>query len=558
METYDFVSRTVFLVTLYPKIKIIQLTKYNVFTEFRKIIHNKKHELNDNIYTELNSKLMNIITNNNNHKFIIDIFCLQNQYEINNDVVISIYPNVICNIIKWFDIHLYIDIPVYSDVNSKELKTLLTINDNTDHQIILDTIMFLLIHNKMEFTRDLYVLIKNYLSNIPNKDFNNKAFFVNYHFKKLFDLKQIIKEVLDESNNMMNYTIRNLETYNLTNKKDHKLSRKIFNNINKNNYIGNHCDESVKNFVMENSNLQNEKFIDSCDFFSSQITLNNWFEELQNNNCLGLLIKYKSGQIKYTSMSFLSINDFIDMSMDQFEKNPDIQFGDIEATNIISGMTIGECNAVIPLYINNYHWKNVKLCLEPLLGIIVSHNPMLYCPNYQSLYYVLFDYLTQQLFDQNYQLNERFIKIYMAFYRTCAEICIENKYNRGIRTCVKHIIDTKQPSNINYIKLFTQIITTGCILQNQQMIDILKIYTETCNDMDLLTSLYNFYKLNQIFDIIIQKVGSYNKLLKILDEHYGLIDDDFCQMISQLITKDNRITSIDDFFDKVNITEKID
>ena len=544
LEQNDFTTKSFYLITLYPKIRLISLNKNNIFTEFKKIIHNPKCINICNIYHTLFTGLIEIIKNNNN-TFEIDIIQKNNDYITNIDLLLS-YSNVKLNIILGHEISTYYKIPIYHDINWDILKDLIE-SDNKDDDMILNGLMFLMRTATIEPTKYLYMLIRDYLLNISDKELNNKAFFVNHHFKKFFDLKKVITNSLEEQDNITYFTIKNLETYNFENKEDRKLSRKIFNKINVSNYKIK-IDESVLKFSNENRDNNDDMFLNSCEFFSSSITLNNWFEELQNNSCLGLLTKYNRGQFQHISMSFLSVSDYIEMAIDHFNKQPCIKFGDIEVKDIITGMAIGECNAVIPLYINKYHWKNVKVCLESLLGIIISYNPMLYCPSYQSLYFVLFEYFTQQLFDKNNILNEKFIKIFIAVYRTCAEICFENKYNHGIRK----LIEEKEYSNINHIKIFSQIITTGYILSNNQISELISTYSNQSKDINLLTSLYNFYKLNRIFDTIIKDIGSYSKLIKMIDMNYGLIDDEFCQKIIKLVIKDTKILSTKELFDKLN------
>lgn len=328
--------------------------------------------------------------------------------------------------------------------------------------------------------------------------------------------------------------------------------------------------QNIQTFIDENRDNDDDKFIESCEFFNSTITLSNWFEEMENNNGIGLLIKVGKNETCITN-TYMSINDFIAMAIDYFHKNKNIKFGELINTSIIHGMAVGDANAVIPIYINKNHWLLNKKHLDMILAIICTGNPFSYQPAQIKIYFELFSDMTIKMFNKE-SLNEKSVRNYIAFMRTCAEICFEKGYNRGISKIISNYLNNNS-EHIDYIKICSQALVTGHFLNKDSitqlihfiLIDLIKssvtqskdnkyiellkllnimeiedeakILVDKLNDILItpLKFLWSYYKMNLIVHEIIKTNGSYNKFIKNLDHCYGLLDHTNCQKLIQLI-----------------------
>lgn len=356
-----------------------------------------------------------------------------------------------------------------------------------------------------------------------------------------------------------------------------------------------------------------DKFKESCDFFTSAIMLSSWFDELQNNSCLGLLVKLNSSElvklgimhnkniiVENITNTFLSMTDYVNIATDFFGKDQNIKFGDLNNKNIINGTSIGEANAIIPMYICKEHWIIAKKRIEPLLGIILSHNPFGFIDKYKSIFYVVFVQMTYLLFYFNKNnLNNKYIKTYFAYYRTCAEMCFESKYNYGIRKLVHEYINNplKRISNNNYPydKICAQTLVTGYILsettigslilylleeiirtnnhfliKNNDLINkisALPMGPEKESNIDLLIELLTktirfdidflktYYKINVILNEIFIQFGSYGKFIKMLDNNYGLIDENLVGKLFSIINSNlnSEVCILKDLYDLISV-----
>ena len=449
-----------------------------------------------------------------------------------------------------------------------------------------------------------YIDIKNFIlnkiKNYENIETKNKADIIYQIFKRKIDIVKIINQSLVdiEDKNIIEYASKSYN-FNPSQKVDNILIKKISNNIFQKKIIKNSNNQTkIENFIGKYESSDDEKFLISCDFFTSPLTLSNWFDEIESNGCMGILLNIhitplcKLGYIdeikfKEISSSFMPVQDFINMTVDYFNKKKNGKYGDLNKKEIIKGEVIGQSNAVIPLYINKYHWMIVKNYLDSLLGIIISHNPLSFTKNHYTFYFLLIKNFSMRLFYQDNFLNEKNIKIFMALYRTCAELCFENNFNRGIR---KVIHDKINLGNCHYDKILIQSLVTGYILSKEMLdelfvnclSDVIKIHNIKIdlqeNDSDeeitakinmikpiiydkslsIIETFYCSFKLNQIMDQIIKYYGSFNQLIKNLDSNFGIIDTYSCDLLINFI-KENKfnIQSLDDFLNEFNIELEI-
>ena len=441
-------------------------------------------------------------------------------------------------------------------------------------------------------------LISNQMNNLLNIEIKNKSIILYGKLKKLLN-KLIEKEIskIDSKNENKKILIEYGKKSKIMN--NNKINFIINNRIIKNvknfekwisyNELEN---EKIKNFIKIHENSDNNIFLESCEFFNSSITLSNWYDELKNDSGLGLLLKISSNDlskigfgnntiINNITSTYLSILDFIVIATNFFDKNNDIDFGNLNLFDMIEETTLGNANAIIPLYINKYHWNVVKKYVDPLLGIIISHNPLSYSNSHKSFFFAVFMEMTKELFDEDKKmLNENFVKIYIALLRTCAEICFENKYNYGIKKLLNlylndgiiRICNDKNP----YDKICAQVLSTGFIINNNQIEiliiyfieEIIRLYIKKnqydSNYIDFLLTLEDislddefdiliqnmcdknnydwnmlssFFKMNQILEEVFNKYGSYSKFIKLLENNYGIFDNQGCNILLENINK---------------------
>lgn len=294
----------------------------------------------------------------------------------------------------------------------------------------------------------------------------------------------------------------------------------------------------------------------SLEFFKSEITFSNWYDEIKNNNALGLLMKIDSSGltklgigknliIENISTNFMPILDMIDVLTKFFSNKSN--FGDISYKNILFGTTIGNCNTVIPVYINKYHWKVAKKYIDSMLGITISHNPLCYTKNYQKYLLTIFAEMMYYTFKIE-QINEKWMGYLITYLRTCAEICFENKHNRNnlVKYVDEFISNNKDFKTVyDYDNVISQTICTGYILDDNKISKLLnqiikRVIVKISNDLKnnlnfkilekklepILEVLMSYYKMNILMNKLLQKTNGYNNFIKLLEYNYGLLDDE--------------------------------
>lgn len=140
----------------------------------------------------------------------------------------------------------------------------------------------------------------------------------------------------------------------------------------------------------------NPHFIKSIDEYTSSISLSNWYEEYENNSCMGLLINIQTEYPDRMGWTTDTINVKVTNTLigrDQiydgheffWNQNYCLDNGKME-TNLISGTGIGSGNTLLPLYINKFHWDIAKNFLEEQISIGITQNPYLFKPIMLGIY----------------------------------------------------------------------------------------------------------------------------------------------------------------------------
>jgi len=612
------------LITTYPNIKSSTLIHSNTFTEFRKIMNRKNTNIQfNNIYKlmfeecvkSLSDTLFNVVIVctkifdvDDETKKIIDkiltfnktqmIVCCYEDYFKHSEITI-----ITDNQIEI--LNNMINKPLLCDIESKSV----ILGDN--FKLDLSKRRSFLVYEKQEITINGYNIVLNEIDTNHNNVLDAILLLLNYNILPVADFlkSQLLYYMHSKDKEIMNKAITLYQIFkNVINK---NMQEKI-NNIEYSDNVlmqyGKHINKDIKYNMIKNVNMistleydgssihinkSSDMFEKSCDFFFSSITLSSWFDELENNSCLGLLIKLKSPElvkvgimdniiIENITTTYLPVSDYVNVVSEYFEKNKNFNFGDLNNKIIISGTSIGDSNAIIPMYICKNHWLIVKKYLDPLLGIILTHNPFDFTNKSKSIFYIIFTQMTYLLFlPDKKELNIKYIKNYFAYFRTCAEICFENKYNYGIRKMVQaYLGDPLKRVGISMNdKLFAQSLTTGYIMPENIIKQLILYCVEEVirnnkynsinieNDIDVLINLLEknilydidifkgYYKLNSIFGNIFKKFGTYSGFIKMIDNNYGLISDelanDFYNMINNNLNSDG--STLKSLYDLMNI-----
>ena len=399
--------------------------------------------------------------------------------------------------------------------------------------------------------------------------------------------KIILKKYISQKNTDDDSFISTIAKYHINSDskiKNNHLNKNFLNNITKNINLMDDLKKNTHDFLEQNENkiasLENKPNVsESLNFYTSNITLSNWLDELQSGSTLGLLIKVtttdlgKVGICRETidisniTTTFISIKDYIESAIIRFSSEQ--HFGDLNQVTIFSGDAIGDSNAVVPLYISKEHWELSKIFMKPLLGIIISHNPFAYIQSHDNFMFSLLASMTRQTYLNENNKTDKWLNIYLTILRTCKQIGKEKGYDKGINKLLKNFISDplyrlNKTSSDNDI-LIGQILSLG--INNNISIDLIieRIYEESLRskitknykedyyqfliaksddeiieEMDALITyaeqsimfaiemMITFYNMNKI-------LSQLENLIKNIDDGYGVLSENQLQQFKHAI-----------------------
>lgn len=637
------------LIITYPKLKCVQITANTIYSEFRKIIYNKNpcnsqiHEdmleecinhinpaiINEivvftyfnklseetiHILNKLNEHKLSIITPTNISAVNLSFYHVPNEYtEFINSKVFCHYYNT--NIFETKTITIQTGTIFGTDINTITCPTpynFILINEKNDIVIINDTIHNLTPTNISISDSDCLEMlecilfwstnINNNISKLKNALLLSTSLDIEVQSKKIA-LHNQYKKIYNE---FINDTIQNIDIDNSDEniKVIMEYGQQISLSSNKNFTLPSFGTIDNTEFIKYHEVNNNKQFLDSLDIFESTITLSNWYDEVKNNCALGFLFTFYSSnltklgvhcfsQISNITTMFMSITDYITSASEYFTEKS-LTFGDLNNLPIITDSFIGTANALLPIYIHKEHWKIAKMYMQPLLGLILGHSPFSYIKSYENIYYYVFTNMTNMLFDDKLKyINDKFIYAYFGLFRTCAEICFENKYNFGIKNFMNMYLNNPQnrisKSHLDYQKMFTQILTTGynvnittfllylleetirkCTkrvgytneyfftlknLDNDKLKkEFNKLIKYICIEISVeIQNFVSFYKMNKIFREMIKQTTSYNQFIKKLDQNYNVLSLELINFVHQSVTPNNNHMTFKDFYNIIGL-----
>jgi hypothetical protein len=251
----------------------------------------------------------------------------------------------------------------------------------------------------------------------------------------------------------------------------------------------------------------------------------------------------------------------------------------IPCCNTITGNGIGGGNIILPLYICKDHWAISKRKTKYLIGLLL-HNDIFSVPKDTYLvYFEVLYHMTRDIFFD--KISEKHIQYYFSLIRTCYEICIENRYHKGIYSYV-HIYNTDQKAcqKINSKKLIAQLYATGFSMDRANVDDkqVKKLWTTVIQekirrlemqkstrsiDIRYVEEMICLWMMNEFNKELKLKFNRWTHLIDEIDKNYGVLDDTSIREIQTMIDQVKKrlehidlkdIITIDDL---KNLTSKI-
>jgi hypothetical protein len=377
-----------------------------------------------------------------------------------------------------------------------------------------------------------------------------------------------------------------------------KLKNRVDNNYQITNDL-NTIDSIINESSMQQFlNNDDDKLTDSLTFIQSPITLSNWIEELSDGDCMGLAFNISTNHLSklgiigdlniLSTLTFMPVLDFLEYTIQYLETK---SLKNVNFKSIINGNAIGEINVVIPLYINEYHWKIANMYMKPMLGIILGNDPFAYDKSYHSLLFIILSSMLQQTLISDYKINNKWTNTLLIYMRTCRQHCIDSKYNKGINNFVNLIINDPKSRiknfKITFQRIFGQCISIGHKLNNHQVSKLIQYFIEeeirdylykagyTSNYINFLQHESDDTKqeLLECCDIILNKINDSVKLslsfifankifnrsiIKDLDNNYGILDDKSVEKLNDEIIKYKiNNATIQDIYSALNLEYNI-
>lgn len=555
---------------------------FSTFKSEIKLINISKYSFIKNLFPKINETFINV------KELKIENLNIQQLFNCNSDYdYITYINNIIENKDKIKSINL--------DTGTNLLNYLLFI-DFVEKMILLNEKNKLVQDNNFELIKK--ILSINFLSentillNILKsfqKSINNNIYRITESFYKLPINK--LDDYLSKT-----YIKYILEFYEIIYPKIYKNNISNISFMCNKNLIKNTGETSIVSLnLMPDLNI-NDK---SIEYLRSTLSLTNWNEEYNNLNPFGFLIKYSPGKFSYKGIldinssiiksypnmiidsittNWVGMYDYYQLILSDYEENSnDISNTNKEIFNIsnfnITDNIQGDGNALLPIYINQYHWKLTKSIWSYHISFINNSFEPEYNKKMDNIYFLTFLKIFNNLKQNDSNTNTKsIIRLFCYLLRTCLQILIDNKFLHSIKKdypkYLQLVLDTEQLdkcSNLSdwIIRLLQLIISNGCdeeklekdldlinkhifnkfIIENYKMdfwemindsnttpekinqeLDILKNHVL----QDNISWLFFNHDIKIINKIIksIYSIKGFNQLIKILDLSNGFIEDD--------------------------------
>jgi uncharacterized protein YegL len=262
--------------------------------------------------------------------------------------------------------------------------------------------------------------------------------------EKFSDLTQTVDSYIQEAKkaNSNFLELKSLSYCNITKKKfskhlDQRAAKneiKFLSNFNK-------IKEIINTQIDKINDLNENDFPDYC-----YLTQTNYKDLLKNQDCLGLCLQMtRGGEVVIVEPNFIKIekigySSFVSLNsmfmalkyiLDRNQSDTEILnvhggFLKNFKSHFLDGTHRSTYNAMIPLYINEFHWKLARLLLEPLFGYLVTLNIDGYATNqYYTLYFLVFE---KVIYDMIENTNSEAIKRIFEQIKLCCLSILKEFY----------------------------------------------------------------------------------------------------------------------------------
>ena len=362
--------------------------------------------------------------------------------------------------------------------------------------------------NILDVIANIYSILNRFnygnILNAPNikklhKIITNKIYEIYYNFNfdtiKNGDSISLMNEIIDISR--LFHKEDNNSVQNFFCKKEFLLLEKINELVN--------IDIEIKKLKLDLCKYNDEKYKLSKNFYYSSITRTSWIDEIEYNNITGLLVKIDPKEINKNAynLDYVPIMDITHtiISLEQileaykiYHKNNGTLFDNYLETTIISGFGIGNGNCMIPLYLDEDHWKLVMYYLDLNNGIIFNRNPLISKRRHKDIYYNIMTNMINLTFsDENYS-SEKWIQLLFSMLRTIYEV---SKCDFYLVNKFKNNLHYRVDCNINKILILSLFdnddYCVKYIIEEQIRRKMKSIY----RDIDVLDRIYDFSNIEQ-------------------------------------------------------------
>ena len=450
-----------------------KVSYYNILN-FNKINYNL--DLNEiNISYLLKKNIINTIILNNvkllicNGKFKIMNKNIGDNYKIIKSNFNSSKNNIIKIELKEIILLNCLDDYLYFLENSNNLEiviytlNLLDIGEKLSLNIIDHYNNFIKIFFKYNFSMNDIIHILN------NSEYNNCIIF-----KKL--LNDLLK--LNFENSLLGELLLYVEIYNL------KYSKDLLNLL--------LLDDIIKiKFEKIDENIKDN----TTDFYNSIISRTDWKEEYNYGNIMGLLINVNPTELNkfYYSFENIKVNDIttsiiaLDQILESYKLTSEYEVS-------IHGNGIGNGNCILPLYIDEKHWKLVKLYENYNLGLIFNRNPLLYCNEMNKIYKVVLLKMINLTFSDKNHRSDKWINLLFSVYHTTTKLFSKINYirNKNLNTRYK----------VNMYDLLYDYLLFGDFSDYKYIVEelIRRCFKKMYKNIDILDSIYSIEHIDDAME----------------------------------------------------------
>jgi hypothetical protein len=378
-----------------------------------------------------------------------------------------------------------------------------------------------------------------------------------------------------------------LEFYEIIYPKIYKNNISIMSNKNK--IINNNNETSKISLKILPKLNQNDK---SIEYLRSTLSLTNWNEEYNNLNPFGFLIKYNPCKFTYKGIldfnssiiktypniivnsittNWVGVYDYYQLILSDFiEKSNNYSTIDKENFNIsnfnILDIIQGDGNVLLPVYINQHHWKLTKCIWSYHISFINNCIEPDYNKKMDNIYFLTFLKIFDNLKQNDKNLNiKSMIRLFCYLLRTCIQILIDNKFLHSVKKDYPKYLELvlkteKIEKNTNIsdwiIRLIQLIISNECDgdelekdlgtitthIFNKYIIANYKMdFWETINDSNTLSD-----KINQELDLLKNNV--------LQDNICWLLFNHDIRIINKIVKQIYSITGFNQFIKSIDST----